>query len=141
LTFDFAGFALLALDVLREFSRHKRVEGLRAAASAMTRLKDDLYGSKLHGIEVDDDMKEFRKRVTEDDRLMDRATVILGLDKTDLIWTEYGKRVRWEVTPNEVRAKADRAAAEPYHRAPIRLGTALVLLGFALQAVGSWPCP
>jgi hypothetical protein len=36
--------------------------------------------------------------------------------------------------------KADRIAARPYRRAPIRFGIFLVLVGATLQMVGSWPC-
>jgi hypothetical protein len=149
LAVEIAGFAVLSLDVAREYGRHRTVERYRAGAAAAQREveakseysdKDEIAD---HPNELAELERGLRRDIKQQRQRIDRFTAKLawsesllneGHDKHD-----FHSRNFAEIAA-ELPIKADRIAARPYRRAPIRFGILLVLLGAMLQMVGSWPC-
>jgi hypothetical protein len=155
LAIEIAGFATLSLDVAREYGRHRKVERYRAGAAAAQREVDaksqpgDLtktseeHSARGSRAEIAAEIRGIREGIKLQERMIDRADAMMA-------WVHsLPKKERKNYDPyshnfSEIAAalpiKADRIAAQPYRRAPIRFGIFLVLIGALLQMIGSWPC-
>jgi hypothetical protein len=153
LAIEIAGFSALSLDVAREYDRHRTVERYRAGAAAAQRevnaksqsgdLTKTEENSVRGSVETAAEIRSLRERIKLQERRIDRADAMMA-------WIHsLPKRERKNYDPyshnfSEIAAslpiKADRIAAQPYRRAPIRFGIFLVLIGATLQMIGSWPC-
>jgi hypothetical protein len=152
LAVEIGGFAILATDVAREYGRHRTVERYRAGAAAaqrevdasqpgdLTKTEDD---SVRGGADIAAELRGLRERIKLQERSVDRADAMMAWEHS-LPKSERKKYNPYSHNFAEIAAmlpvKADRMAAQPYRRAPIRFGIILVLIGAALQMVGSWPC-
>jgi len=153
LAIEIAGFAVLSLDVAREYDRHRTVERYRAGAAAAQRLvdaetsSDDPEQAVATESSSDDPerilARDFRDLQEQNEAMIDRGDAMMAW------YHSLPRRERKYYDPyshnfSEIAAslpiQADRIAARPYRRAPIRFGIFLVLVGATLQMVGSWPC-
>jgi hypothetical protein len=123
---DFAGFSMLALDVLREYGRRRLIGRLRAGAGAARRLRND----EVVGTATTD----------ETTRAIDRATMHLALQRVRADYDPYNVGPL-AIAEAELFTRADAIAMQPMRPAPIYTGVVLVLLGLLLQVVGSLPAP
>ena len=139
------------MDIAREYDRHRKVERYRAGGAAAQREVEaesssgDLAKAEKDsvGVSADPVASELRDLWERQHRFIDRADAMMA-------WVHsLPKRERKYYDPyshnfSEMAAmlpiKADRIAAQPYRRAPIRFGIVLVLIGATLQMIGSWPC-
>jgi hypothetical protein len=142
----------LSLDVAREYDRHRTVERYRAGAAAAQRLVDaESSSDDSEPVAAESSSADSERVLAKDIRdLRERIEAIQDRGDAMLAWYHsLPKRERKNYDPyshnfSEIAAslpiKADRIAARPYRRAPIRFGIFLVLVGATLQMVGSWPC-
>jgi hypothetical protein len=138
---DIFGFSLLALDVGREYLRHKRAEQLLDAAHAAEWLvRDDERKAELDEWEKSDpELMVPRKEMRELRRNIQHA----GLRIAELTLAHReGKGLGGK--PGEkaaaFRELAREAGLKPFKRGPIFIGVFFVLMGFVLQVAGSIPC-
>jgi hypothetical protein len=153
LAIEIAGFSALSLDVAREYGRHRTVERYRAGAAAAQRLVD--AGSSSDDAEppvtaesssADAERvfaKDLRDLQERNEAMIDRGSAMLAwyhsLSKSERKNYDPYSHNFFEIAAS-LPIQADRIAARPYRRAPIRFGIFLVLVGATLQMVGSWPC-
>jgi hypothetical protein len=151
LAIEIAGFSALSLDVAREYDRHRTVERYRAGAAAAQRLVDAESSSDVSEPVAESSLADSERSIAKDVHdLRERNEAMRDRGDAMLAWYHsLPRRERKDYDPfshnfSEIAAtlpiKADRIAARPYRRAPIRFGIFLVLVGATLQMVGSWPC-
>lgn len=138
LSLDLLGFAILALDLSRDYWRTQRANFYKRAAKAARHL----IPTELPIDQVADGELVYKLRNPRD-----RYELFL----VRWAWfrmrlADYRKYGRWFVPEpdfgeqaNVFDSLADEAAEAKYRRAPLFIGIAFILLGFALQIVGAWP--
>jgi hypothetical protein len=142
LTSDIFGFSLLAVDVGREYLRHKRVQQLEeAASSAEWLVQEDNKPPEPNNPEevVDTTLKAARKEFRDLSR---------RLHELDVRMAELNVQHRGDPKPigslhekaQAFRILAQQTGTKPFKRAPIFTGVFFVLLGFVLQVIGAVPC-
>lgn len=139
LAIEIVGFAVLSLDVAREYARHRTVERYRAGAAAAQRLVNAKPSSNEPEAADDDYQVLLEKNHAMHDRGVAMMAWYVSLPRKDRKNYDPYSHNFAEIAAT-LPIKADHIAAQPYRRAPIRFGIFLVLVGATLQMVGSWPC-
>lgn len=144
LTFDLFGFAILALDLGRDYWRTARSDFYKRAAKSArflipTEITIDTEEFLASGKEYTDAYKFRNVRDHYENFFVRWAWFRMRLAD----FRQYGRWFKPEPDFEEMATIFDSLAEEAiefrYRRAPIYIGIFLILLGFALQIVGSWP--
>ncbi len=132
---DIVGFAVLALDVLREYRRHRRTTDLQEAAQAAEFLRDNPEQPETK-IGEKESYREYYERLVIRTH---RGNMLLMQEVYDDDGSIKNLKT-YDEKAAAFRTKSAEAAAKALKRAPIIFGVVLVFLGFVLQVVGAVPC-
>jgi hypothetical protein len=139
LVFDIVGFGVRALDVGREYLRHRRAVELEQAATAAEWLIKDRDWVPPVREEVDERVRAAQKEYQNLRRELNRFAVGMAAATCD----PSGKIREMDSLEDQViafRTLAKEVPQQPFKRAPIFTGILFVILGFVLQVVGAIPC-
>jgi hypothetical protein len=133
---DILGFTLLALDLSREYIRHRRsvslAEGAEAAEWLIQHRDNQVDTSDAEKRKLRQELAELKQRIN------------YGLMRSAEILSDPSGKVaalnRLEDKIGAFRTLAKEVAARPFKRGPIFTGIFFVILGFVLQVVGAIPC-
>jgi hypothetical protein len=140
LTADIVGFSILAIDVGREYARHRRAQSLEESAAAaewLVRDREREAERKERG--EGEEPTRVRRELRDLNRGMREAEVRIS----ELVAQYEGEPKlagSMEEKAAAFREMAKAAGSRPFKRAPIFTGVFLVLIGFVLQVAGSIPC-
>lgn len=144
LTFDLFGFAILALDLGRDYWRTARSDFYKRAAKSArflipTEISIDTEEFLASGKEYEDAYKFRDPRDHYENFFVRWAWFRMRLAE----FRTYGRWFKPEPGFDDMALTFDSMAEEAintgYRRAPLFFGIGFILIGFALQIVGSWP--
>lgn len=148
---DLAGFGLLARDLMSDYGKTRRRLNLLVAAGAAERLskisKQQFEDASRPPITDDaaaslEELTRQLQRLNAHSEIQQDYLAVLAM-AYELKW--YDPRLPFNLADSydfsrRFSQEAHRVATTVHKRPPIYIGVALILLGFALQIAGAWPC-
>ena len=111
---------------------------------AVTGLLLDIFGFVLLAADVVRTYQASRAALTREKRIIEAVSTYADAMSVDLMWhNERDEKARTELD-KQLDPIWDEVLVQPhldsYRLARIWIGVVLILVGFSLQIVGSWPC-
>ena len=140
LLLDIVGFSVLAIDLGREYSRHKAIQELEKGADAADFLFSEkpIPETERAPFDYTSDVMRLRQRLIA---LWHRADLGMAQSRAEKLGLNtFSLPDGYDESAQALRTLARQTASARLKRSPIFVGISLVIGGFILQLIGAIPC-